>query len=104
LFGAPLSEMTARNEYSVFIDNRMRQRILHWQFDRHYADVVIYTRLQSANPNDPTPELSVATSARLALDGSGTYLQQRLAANSAAPTDLTNAVNAVADTIRGGVT
>jgi hypothetical protein len=61
--------------------------------------VVINTHLQSPNPKDPTAELSVATSARLALVGGGTYLKERLAANSAAPTDLVNAVDAVANTI-----
>jgi sulfotransferase len=38
LFGALLSEMSARNEYSVFIDDRKRQRILHGLFDNFYAD------------------------------------------------------------------
>jgi hypothetical protein len=61
--------------------------------------VVINTHLQSPNPNDPIAELSVATSARLALIGGGTYLKERIAANTAAPTDLTGAVNAVANTI-----
>jgi hypothetical protein len=61
--------------------------------------VVINTHLQSPNPKDVTAELSVATSARLALIGGGTYLKERLAANTAAPTDLTSAVNSVANTI-----
>jgi hypothetical protein len=61
--------------------------------------VVINTHLQSPNPKDPTAELSVATSARLALIGGGAYLKERLAANTAAPTDLANAVNSVATTI-----
>ena len=60
--------------------------------------MVINTNLQSPNPKDPTDELSVATSARLALIGSGTYLKEMLAANSAAPTDLVNAVDALANT------
>ena len=38
LFGALLSEMSARNEYSVFIDDAKRQRILHGLFDNYYAD------------------------------------------------------------------
>jgi sulfotransferase len=38
LFGALLSEMSARNEYSVFIDDAKRQRILHGLFDNFYAD------------------------------------------------------------------
>jgi hypothetical protein len=61
--------------------------------------VVINTHLQSPNPNDPTAELSVATSARLALIGGGAFLKERLAANAAAPTDLASAVNSVANTI-----
>jgi len=61
--------------------------------------MVINTHLQSPNPKDPTAELSVATSARLALIGGGTYLKERLAANSAAPADLANAVNTVANTM-----
>jgi sulfotransferase len=38
LFGALLGEMSARNEYSVFIDDAKRQRILHGLFDNFYAD------------------------------------------------------------------
>jgi sulfotransferase len=38
LFGALLSEMSARNEYSVFIDDAKRERILHGLFDNYYAD------------------------------------------------------------------
>ena len=37
LFGALLTEMSARNEYSVFIDDAKRQRILHGLFDSFYA-------------------------------------------------------------------
>jgi sulfotransferase len=37
LFGALLSEMSARNEYSIFIDDAKRQRILHGLFDNYYA-------------------------------------------------------------------
>jgi hypothetical protein len=61
--------------------------------------MVINTHLQSPNPKDPTAELAVATSARLALIGGGTYLKERLTANSAAPTDLASAVSAVANTM-----
>jgi len=61
--------------------------------------VVINTHLQSTNPNDPVAELAVATSARLALIGSGAYLKDRLEANTAAPTDVANAINAVANTV-----
>ena len=38
LFGALLSQMSARNEYSVFIDDAKRERILHGLFDNYYAD------------------------------------------------------------------
>ncbi len=38
LFGALLGEMSARNEFSVFIDDVKRQRILHGLFDNFYAD------------------------------------------------------------------
>ncbi len=41
----------------------------------------------------------MATSARLALVGSGTYLKDRLAANTAAPADLADAANSFANTI-----
>jgi sulfotransferase len=38
LFGALLSEMSARNEFSVFIDDIQRAAILHGLFDNFYAD------------------------------------------------------------------
>jgi sulfotransferase len=38
LFGALLGQMSARNEYSVFIDDAKRQRILHGLFDNFYAE------------------------------------------------------------------
>jgi sulfotransferase len=38
LFGALLGEMSARNEFSVFIDDAKRERILHGLFDHFYAD------------------------------------------------------------------
>lgn len=38
LFGALLGEMSARNEFSVFIDDTKRERILHGLFDSFYAD------------------------------------------------------------------
>jgi sulfotransferase len=37
LFGALLGEMSARNEYSVFLDDPKRQRILRGLFDTYYA-------------------------------------------------------------------
>ena len=38
LFGALLGQMSARNEYSVFIDDAKRERVLHALFDSFYAD------------------------------------------------------------------
>lgn len=38
LFGALLGQMSARSEFSVFIDDAKRERILHGLFDSFYAD------------------------------------------------------------------
>lgn len=38
LFGALLSQMSARNEFSVFIDDSKRERILRGLFNGYYAD------------------------------------------------------------------
>jgi sulfotransferase len=38
LFGALLGEMSARNEFSVFIDDAKRERILRGLFDNFYSD------------------------------------------------------------------
>lgn len=38
LFGALLGHMSARNEFSVFIDDAKRERLLHGLFDDYYAD------------------------------------------------------------------
>ncbi|MGV0991155.1 MAG: sulfotransferase family protein [Mycobacterium sp.] len=38
LFGALLDQMSAHNEFSVFIDDVKRERILHGLFDNFYAD------------------------------------------------------------------
>ena len=53
-------------------------------------------------PAKPKPgnQLAVATNARLALLGGGAYLSQRLAANTAAPSDLASAANSLANTIQ----
>lgn len=59
--------------------------------------VVINTHLQSPNPD---LQLAIAANARLALIGGGTYLQDRLDANTAAPADLVNAATAMANTIQ----
>ena len=64
-----------------------------------HRSVVTNTHMQSRNPDDAVAELSVATNARLALVGGGAYLKDRLAANTAAPADLANAVNSFANTI-----
>lgn len=62
-----------------------------------HKSVVINTHLQSPNPD---LQLSIAANARLALIGGGAYLQERLVANTAAPTELANAANAFANTIQ----
>lgn len=59
--------------------------------------VVINTHLQSPNPD---LQLAIAANARLALIGGGTYLRDRLDANTAAPADLANAASTMADTIQ----
>ena len=38
LFDALLSQMSARNEFSVFLDDTKRRRILHGLFESYYAD------------------------------------------------------------------
>lgn len=38
LFGALVGQMSARNEYSVFIDDAKRERVLRGLFDTFYAD------------------------------------------------------------------
>ncbi|MEW9573471.1 sulfotransferase [Rhodanobacter sp. Si-c] len=38
LFGALLGEMSARNEFSVFIEDTQRQRVLRGLFEQYYAD------------------------------------------------------------------
>lgn len=58
--------------------------------------VVINTHMQNRDPDNPVADLSVATSARLALVGSGAYLKDRLEANTGAPADLVNAANSFA--------
>lgn len=65
-----------------------------------HQGVVINTHLANPNPDDPIGQLSIAANARLALVGGGSYLRERLAANTAAPADLTKAVTAMADTIQ----
>ena len=59
--------------------------------------VVLNTHLQTQNPD---VQLAVAANARLALIGGGAYLRERLAANTAAPADLANAANSLANTIQ----
>ena len=41
LFGALLGEMSARSEFSVFIDDDQRKRILRGLFDQFYADAPV---------------------------------------------------------------
>ena len=61
--------------------------------------VVANTHLANPVPNDPAGQLAVAANARLALIGGGTFLRDRLAAEPAAPADLTKAVGSMASTI-----
>ncbi len=62
-----------------------------------HKSVVINTHLQSQNPD---VQLAIAANARLALIGGGSYLQERLAANTAAPGELANAANSFANTMQ----
>jgi hypothetical protein len=62
-----------------------------------HKSVVINTHLQSPNPD---VQLAIAANARLALIGGGSYLQERLATNTAAPTDLANAAYSFANTLQ----
>jgi hypothetical protein len=62
-----------------------------------HRSVVINTHLQSPSPD---LQLAIAANARLALIGGGAYLQERLAANTAAPTELVNTANSFANTIQ----
>jgi hypothetical protein len=62
--------------------------------------VVVTTHMHSPNINDQVAELAVATNARLALIGSGSYLHERIAANSAAPADLAKAATTMANTVQ----
>jgi hypothetical protein len=68
-------------------------------YEASHKAVVINTHMQSRNPNDAVADLSVATNARLSLIGGGAYLRERLAANTAAPSDLANAAYSFANTI-----
>jgi hypothetical protein len=68
-------------------------------YNTSHKAVVINTHMQSRNPNDAVADLTVATNARLALIGGGAYLRERLAANTAAPSDLTNAAYTFANTV-----
>jgi hypothetical protein len=54
------------------------------------------THLESPPDGGPLGPLTVATSARLALYGGGSYLRDRLDAKPATPTDLSKAVDSLA--------
>jgi hypothetical protein len=62
--------------------------------------VVENTHLTIPNPGDRIAQLAVAANARLALLGGGSYLQDRLDAEHAAPTDLSFAVTALSATVQ----
>jgi sulfotransferase len=57
LVGSLLGEMSGRNEFSVFIDDSQRQRVLRGVIENYYADV----------PNDVIFDTSRAWCARMAL-------------------------------------
>jgi hypothetical protein len=61
--------------------------------------VVTNTHLQIPPDGGPMSPLAVATSARLALYGGGSYLRDRLSREPATPGDLTKAVNSMATTL-----
>lgn len=61
--------------------------------------VVTNTHLESPPDGGPMGPLAVATSARLALYGGGSYLRDRLSREPATPGDLTKAVNSMATTL-----
>ncbi len=64
-----------------------------------HQGVVINTHLAIPGGNDPSGHLAVAANARLALLGGGAYLRETLAAQTAPPADLGNAVDSLAATI-----
>ncbi len=61
--------------------------------------VVVNTHMAAPNPNDPTGKLAVEANARLALVGGGAYLRGRVAAEPAAPADLTKVLTATGNEI-----
>jgi hypothetical protein len=50
-------------------------------------------------PNDPVSDTAVAANVRLAMIGGSSYLKETLAAEPAAPADLTKLVNSMANTL-----
>ncbi|MCV7258118.1 hypothetical protein H7J72_05700 [Mycobacterium shimoidei] len=65
-----------------------------------HEGVVANTHMANPTPDNPVGQLSVAANARLSLLGGGSYLKDRLAANTAAPADLAKVVDAMANTIQ----
>jgi hypothetical protein len=61
--------------------------------------VAINTHLQNPPDGGPIGPLAVATSARLALYGGGSYLRDRLTKEPATPEDLAKAVDSLATTL-----
>jgi hypothetical protein len=61
--------------------------------------IVANTHLRNPNPQDATAQLTVFANARLALLGGGAYLQQRVAAEPAAPGDLAQALREFSSTV-----
>lgn len=60
----------------------------------------VWVGTPNPHPGDPVAQLSVAANVRLAMLGGGSYLKETLAAEPAAPADLANAVNSVANTLQ----
>ena len=68
-------------------------------FTSVHRAVAINTHLENPHDGGPVGPLAVATSARLALYGGGSYLHDRLAKEPATPEDLAKAVDSLATTL-----
>jgi hypothetical protein len=68
-------------------------------FTSVHRAVAINTHLENPHDGGPVGPLAVATSARLALYGGGSYLRDRLTKEPATPEDLAKAVDSLATTL-----
>jgi len=68
-------------------------------FTNVHRAVAINTHLEDPHDGGPVGPLAVATSARLALYGGGSYLRDRLTKEPATPEDLAKAVDSLATTL-----